>query len=65
MTTTTEMPASGQFVAVYVYREQVWSLTLKWGDDTLTMYNSHTDEYEETGLSATWLRNMNPIFITA
>ena len=65
MTQSDQMPASGQFVAVYMHEGKAWSKTLRWASDgVLLSYNEYTDEFEPT-VSAGWIRSLNPTYFTS
>lgn len=65
MTQSDQMPASGQFVAVYMHEGNPWAQTLRWSKQGVLMsYNESTDEFEPT-VSAGWIRNLKPTYITA
>lgn len=45
---TTEMPKSGQFIAVWRHSDTVWSATLRWRQDgVLEYYDTATDNFTE------------------
>lgn len=42
------LPKVGQFVAVWVYNNRVWSSTFRWSEHgTLERYNEEEDRFEE------------------
>lgn len=57
-----EMPDSGQFIAVYVHNDEVWAITIRRKLGTILQYNEESDDFEDRGTSAQWLKSMNPIY---
>jgi len=41
------LPKSGQFIATWVYNEEIWSSTYKWSGDSILVYNKDVDQFWE------------------
>lgn len=44
---TDTMPTEGQFVAVWIGFNEVWSDTYQWQDDSLLVYSTVRDNWED------------------
>ncbi len=58
-----EIPTCEQFVAVWVYKGEIWSHTIKRDRGSLYTYCEETDSFD-TNIFDAWLAEMGAVYIT-